>query len=116
MEIHRRVVRIVRWRQSLARVLLLEALLTHPGFNQRPAHGEMLVAQRVIREHVYGLVAVSPQDGQLSSLGLPWVDAEAMSIFLAQTAADFPNDYCLMLLDGAVGIEALRIPSRLRRR
>jgi hypothetical protein len=34
-------------------------------------------------------------------LVLPWVDTEAMSLFLAHTVAQFPNDYCLMLLDGA---------------
>jgi hypothetical protein len=74
------------------------------------------VGQQVIREYVYGLVAVSPQDGQLSSLVLPWVDAQTMSIFLAQTAADFPGDYCVMLLDGAGWhrAAALRVPSRLR--
>jgi transposase len=39
----------------------------------------------VIREYVYGLAAVGPQDGKFSALVLPWVDAEAMSVFLAQT-------------------------------
>ncbi len=59
---------------------------------------------------------MSPRDGQLSSLVLPWVDAEAVSVFLAQTAADFPDDYCVMLLDGAGWHRAtvLRVPSRLR--
>jgi hypothetical protein len=44
------------------------------------------VGQQVIREYVYGLVAVSPQDGKFSSLVLPWVDTEAMSVFLAQAS------------------------------
>ena len=74
------------------------------------------VGQQVIREYVYGLAAVSPQDGKFSALVLPWVDAQAMSIFLAQTSADFPGEYCLMLLDGAGWhrAAALRVPPTLR--
>lgn len=74
------------------------------------------VGKQIIREYTYGWVAVSPHGGKFSSLVLPWVDAEAMSIFLAQTVADFPGDYCLMLLDGAAWHRAvaLRVPSRLR--
>ena len=74
------------------------------------------VGQQVIREYTYALAAVSPLDGRLSTLVLPWVDAETMSIFLAQTALDFPDQYCLMLLDGAGWhrATALRIPPRMR--
>jgi transposase len=32
---------------------------------------------------------------------LPWVDARLMSIFLSQTAAQFPDEYGVMFLDGA---------------
>jgi len=60
-----------------------------------------IVGHQIIREFVYGLAAVSPFDGELSSRVLPWVDSETMSLFLAHTAARFPNDHCLMLLDGA---------------
>ena len=74
------------------------------------------VGQQVIREYVYALAAVSPSDGKLSSLVLPWVDAETMSVFLAQTALDFPGQYCIMLLDGAGWhrAKALRIPQSMR--
>jgi hypothetical protein len=37
----------------------------------------------------------------MSSLILPWVDARLMSLFLAQTAAQFPDEHCVMFLDGA---------------
>ena len=57
------------------------------------------VGQQVIREYLYGVVAVSPSDGKLSSLVLPWVDAQAMSVFLTQVCLDFP---------------ALRVPSHLQ--
>ena len=74
-----------------------------------------VVGQQVIREYVYRLAAVSPQDGKFSALVLPWEDAETMSVFLAQTSADFPSEYCLMLLDGAGWHRAvaLRVPSHL---
>ena len=74
------------------------------------------VGQQVIREYTYALAAVSPLDGRLSTLVLPWVDTEAMSLFLAQTAADFPDEYCIMLLDGAGWhrATALRVPPTLR--
>lgn len=62
----------------------------------RPAVGSQLV-----REYVYAYVAVSPADGQMSSMILPWVDTRLMSVFLAQTAAQFRNEHCVMLLDGA---------------
>jgi hypothetical protein len=70
------------------------------------------VGQQIVREFVYGLAAVSPFDGELCSLILPWVDTETMSVFLAHTAARFPGEDCLMLLDGAGWHRAfaLRVP------
>jgi len=45
-----------------------------------------------------------------------WVDARLMSIFLAQTAAQFPNDFCVMFLDGAGWHTAheLTVPANMR--
>ena len=47
---------------------------------------------------------------------LPWVDARLMSIFLAQTAAQFPGEYCVMFLDGAGWHKAheLTVPTNMR--
>jgi hypothetical protein len=59
------------------------------------------VCSRPVREYAYAYVAVCPADGQMSSMILPWVDARLMSIFLAQTAAQFANEHCVMFLDGA---------------
>ena len=75
-----------------------------------------IVGHQIVRQFVYGLAAVSPLDGELCSLVLPWVDAEAMSLFLAHTAARFPNQYCLMLLDGAGWHRALalRVPPHMQ--
>lgn len=54
-----------------------------------------------MREFVYAFVAVSPHDGQMASLILPWVDATLMTQFLAHTAATFPEEHCVMLMDRA---------------
>lgn len=59
------------------------------------------ICSQIVREYVYAFVAVSPQDGQMTSLILPWVDAKLMGLFLAHTAAQFPDEHCVMLLDGA---------------
>jgi hypothetical protein len=74
-----------------------------------------VVGQQIIREFVYGLAAVRPFDGELCSLVLPWVDTATLSLFLAHTAACFPNDHCLMLLDGAGWhtAAALQVPPNL---
>ena len=47
---------------------------------------------------------------------LPWVDVRLMSIFLAQTAAQFPHEYCVMFLDGAGWHKAheLTVPANMR--
>jgi hypothetical protein len=74
------------------------------------------VGHQVIREYVYAMTAVSPLDGCLTSLIMPWVDAETMSIFLAHTEQTFAGDFCLMLLDGAGWHRAkeLRVPETIR--
>jgi len=52
----------------------------------------------------------------MSSMILPRIDARLMSIFLAQTAAQFPDEYCVMFLDGAGWHKAheLTVPSNMR--
>ena len=76
----------------------------------RPAIGS-----QIVREYIYAYVAVSPQDGQMVSLILPWVDAKLMSLFLAQTATEFPGEHCVMFLDGAGWHKAheLVVPSNM---
>ncbi len=50
--------------------------------------------------NLYTPVSACPADGQMPSLILPWVDARLMGLFLAHTAAQFPNEYCVLFLDG----------------
>jgi hypothetical protein len=59
------------------------------------AHGPSRAAS------VDAYVAVSPLDGQMTSMILPSVEAKLMSLFLANTAAQFPDEHCVMFLDGA---------------
>lgn len=70
----------------------------------------------MIREYTYAFAAVSPRDGRVVSLVLPWADAATMSLFLTHVATEFPDDYCLVVLDGAGWHVAneLRIPSRIK--
>jgi transposase len=59
--------------------------------------------------------AVSPKDGRLVSLLMPWVDSEVMSIFLSHTAQEFPDDLCVLIFDGAGWHRAndLRVPKNM---
>ena len=59
------------------------------------------VPVQIIREYTYLFGAVSPHDGVLDTLILPEVNAEAMSLFLAEVAQRHRTDYILMVLDGA---------------
>jgi hypothetical protein len=70
----------------------------------------------VIREYIYALTALSPFEGKIFSLVLPWVDAEGMSVFLEHTAQAFDGDCCIMLLDGAGWhrATALRVPQTIK--
>jgi transposase len=71
-----------------------------------------VVGHQVVRQYIYSLTAVSPADGKMVALIMPWVDAETMSIFLSHTQAQFPKEECLMILDGAGWhkASALRVP------
>jgi hypothetical protein len=60
-----------------------------------------VVGQQIVREYVYAFVAVSPLDGRMTSLILPWVDASLMSLFLSHTAEQFHDEHCVVLMDRA---------------
>ena len=81
-----------------------------------PLPSRPIVGHQVIRQYVYAMTAVSPFDGQLTSLIMPWVDAETMSIFLSHTEQTFAGDFCLMVLDGAGWHRSreLRVPATMR--
>jgi hypothetical protein len=74
------------------------------------------VPAQMVREYTYLFGAVSPHDGVLDTLILPVVHAEAMSLFLAEVAQRHPQDYILMVLDGAGWHRAqdLVVPDHMR--
>ena len=58
-------------------------------------------SSRLIREYIYGYCAVSPHDGEMVSLVLPYANHESMSVFLRETSERYPDDYIAMLMDRA---------------
>jgi hypothetical protein len=76
-------------------------------FPQRPH-----AARQVVRQYVYAVAAVSPLDGRLCSVILPWMDAKTMAMFLRVTAQSFAAEHCVMFLDqaGWHTATALRVP------
>jgi hypothetical protein len=59
------------------------------------------VRNGVVREYTYAFSAISPADGVMESLILPWVNAETMGLFLATVSERHPEEFILMVLDGA---------------
>ncbi len=74
------------------------------------------VGQQIVREFIYALAAVCPYDGRLTSLVMPWVDTEIMSIFLAHITQEFAGDFCLLFMDGAGWHKAkeLKVPKSMK--
>ena len=75
-----------------------------------------IVGARLLREYTYAFSAVSPHDGEMDSLVLPFVNAETMSLFLALVANRHPDDFILMVMDQAGWhiAEALEVPANMR--
>lgn len=57
--------------------------------------------KQIIREYAYAYIGVSPADGRLDSLILPNMAAPTMSLFLEEIADRYPDEYILMVMDGA---------------
>ena len=59
------------------------------------------VKRQIIREYTYVYAAVSPQDGVADFLILPFMTASVMDIFLDEVSQRHPEEYILMIYDGA---------------
>jgi hypothetical protein len=70
-----------------------------------------IVGARLERKYLYAFTAVSPHDGVLDSLVLPWVSAETMSMFLAEVAHRHAEEFIVMVMDQA---GELIVPSNMR--
>lgn len=53
------------------------------------------------RKYIYAFSAVCPHDGVMDSLVLPWVNAQTMSLFLAEVAQRHADEFVLMVMDQA---------------
>ena len=75
-----------------------------------------VVGARLVRQYTYAFSAVSPHDGVMDSLVLPFVNAETMSMFLALVASRHPEDFIVMVMDRAGWhiAEALEVPANMR--
>ncbi|MGH7867154.1 MAG: IS630 family transposase [Candidatus Dormibacteraceae bacterium] len=74
------------------------------------------VPVQIVREYTYVFGAVSPHDGVLHTLVLPEVNAETMSLFLAEVAGRHPDQQIVLVLDGAGWHRArdLVVPDNIR--
>jgi len=60
-----------------------------------------VVGARLERKYIYAFSAVSPHDGLMDSLVLPWVNAQTMSLFLAEVAQRHADEFVVMVMDQA---------------
>ena len=74
-----------------------------------------VTAKQIIREYTYAYGAVSPGDGSFDGLILPEMNSVVMSIFLKEISRRHPQDYILMVMDGASchGSGKLHIPKNI---
>ena len=76
-------------------------LLGRPHRCWAPRPVRPTVGARLERKFSYAFAAVSPHDGVMDSLVLPWVNAETMSIFLASVAERHADEFIVMVMDRA---------------
>lgn len=73
------------------------------------------VPSQIVREYTYAYVAISPHDGAMDSLVLPEVSEQAMSFFLREVSERHPDEFILMVMDGAGWhrARALKVPDNM---
>lgn len=76
-------------------------LLGTPQRCWAPRGTRPVVGARLERKYIYAFSAVSPHDGVMDSLVLPWVNAETMSMFLAEVAQRHATEFVFMVMDQA---------------
>lgn len=76
-------------------------LLGTPRRCWAPRGTRPVVGARLERKYLYAFTAVSPHDGVMDSLVLPWVSAQTMSLFLAEVAQRHAEEFVVMVMDQA---------------
>lgn len=73
------------------------------------------VKAALVREYSYAYAALSPWDARLDSLILPDASTVCMNVFLNEVAERYPDDFIVMVLDGAGWhrSKALKVPSNV---
>ena len=73
------------------------------------------VPNHIVREYTCAYVAVRPHDGAMDALIMPEVSGQAMSIFLRQVSDRHPDEFILMVMDGAGRhkANALKVPESM---
>ena len=91
-------------------------LLGTPRRCWAPHNTRPVVGARLERKYIYAFSAVSPHDGVMDSLVLPWVNAETMSLFLAEVAQRHAQEFVVMVMDQAGWHLAseLSVPTNMR--
>lgn len=81
-----------------------------------PAPARPVVDNGYEREFTYVYGAVSPQEGELDTMRCAKMDTEHMGKFLAQVSAAHPDEFMLMIVDGASShvAKALGVPENIR--
>ena len=89
--------------------------MTDPRSCWAPAPLRPLVPLALVREYVYEYAAVSPQDGALDFMTAKKMNTESMNRFLDQVRKAHPDDFLVMITDGASSHKAkgLNIPERM---
>ncbi len=68
-----------------------------------------------IREYRYAYGAVEPQTGESFFLVLPYCNTDCMNVFLQELSKSYPNDFILMVADGAAWHKSkgLKLPKNI---
>lgn len=74
---------------------------TDPSRSWAPPGMRPIAPALIIREYTYAYGAISPEDGVHDSLILPAMDTECMNVFLDEVSKRHPDEYILMVIDGA---------------
>jgi len=71
--------------------------------------------KQIVREYTYAYIAVAPANGEIDSLILPNMYMPTMELFLKEISSRHPNEYILMIFDGAPShrSESLTVPKNM---
>lgn len=89
--------------------------LSDPRRCWAPAPLRPTVPLALVRQYTYAYGAVTPKDGALDWMLAPKMDTTSMSVFLGHVSQRHPDDFVVMILDGAPSHRSqhLRVPKNM---